>query len=201
MPPSGQKDWFTHLIPFACLCLQDVSKGLVAEKIFSSMHRKGKQADFVLCVGDDRSDEDMFEIVSSAISRNILASNASVFACTVGQKPSKAKYYLDDTTEVTSMLESLAEESDASPCIEETGDSSWRPVWVEVEVYLILGDDFFFLLFNWDVIFVVIFGAFAEYVFIIFFFLFWFFFYYILHIFLGESRHYFLLQSLIVLLF
>ena len=150
----------------------------------------------------DRSDEDMFEIVSSAISRNILASNASVFACTVGQKPSKAKYYLDDTTEVTSMLESLAEESDASPCIEETGDSSWRPVWVEVEVYLILGDDFFFLLFNWDVIFVVIFGAFAEYVFIIyFFFLFWFFFYYILHIFLGESRHYFLLQSLIVLLF
>lgn len=195
MPPSGQKDWFTHLIPFACLCLQDVSKGLVAEKIFSSMHRKGKQADFVLCVGDDRSDEDMFEIVSSAISRNILATNASVFACTVGQKPSKAKYYLDDTTEVTSMLESLAEESDASPYIEETGDSSRRQVWVEVEVSLILGDDFFF---NWDVIFVVIFGAFAEYVFIIFFFLFWFFFYYILHIFLGESRHYFLLLSLIV---
>ncbi|KAJ1441867.1 Trehalose-phosphatase [Sesbania bispinosa] len=103
---------------------QDVSKGLVAEKIFSSMAENGNQADFVLCVGDDRSDEDMFEIVSSAISRNILSTNASVFACTVGQKPSKAKYYLDDTTEVTSMLESLAEESDSSPCIEESGDSS-----------------------------------------------------------------------------
>lgn len=107
---------------------QEVSKGLVAERIFSSMVAKGKQADFVLCVGDDRSDEDMFEIVSSAISRNILATNASVFACTVGQKPSKAKYYLDDTTEVTSMLESLAEESDSSPYIEETGDSSRRQV-------------------------------------------------------------------------
>ncbi|RDY10189.1 putative alpha,alpha-trehalose-phosphate synthase [UDP-forming] 7, partial [Mucuna pruriens] len=105
---------------------QDVSKGLVAERIFSSMDENGKHADFVLCVGDDRSDEDMFEIVSSAISRNILATNASVFACTVGQKPSKAKYYLDDTTEVTSMLESLAEESDS--CIEQTGDSSWRQV-------------------------------------------------------------------------
>lgn len=103
---------------------QDVSKGLVADKIFSSMTESDKQADFVLCVGDDRSDEDMFEIVSSAISRNILSSNASVFACTVGQKPSKAKYYLDDTSEVINMLESLAEESDSSPCIEESGDSS-----------------------------------------------------------------------------
>lgn len=105
--------------------LQDVSKGLVAEKIFTSMTESGKQADFVLCVGDDRSDEDMFEIVSSAISRNILSPNASVFACTVGQKPSKAKYYLDDTTEVINMLESLAEESDSSPrIIEDSGDSS-----------------------------------------------------------------------------
>ncbi|WJX50762.1 putative alpha,alpha-trehalose-phosphate synthase [UDP-forming] 7, variant 2 [Trifolium repens] len=103
---------------------QDVSKGLVAEKIFSSLTESGKQADFVLCVGDDRSDEDMFEIVSSAISRNILSSNASVFACTVGQKPSKAKYYLDDTYEVINMLESLAEESVSSPCIEESRDSS-----------------------------------------------------------------------------
>lgn len=101
-----------------------MSKGLVAEKIFSSMAGKGKPADFVLCVGDDRSDEDMFEIVSSAISRNILSPNASVFACTVGQKPSKAKYYLDDTSEVISMLESLAEESECSPRIEESGDSS-----------------------------------------------------------------------------
>lgn len=110
-----------HMISFGCFCLQDVSKGLVAERIFSSMEGKGNQADFVLCVGDDRSDEDMFEIVSGAISRNILATNASVFACTVGQKPSKAKYYLDDTSEVTCMLESLAEESNSSPCIEETG--------------------------------------------------------------------------------
>ncbi|OIW05979.1 hypothetical protein TanjilG_11666 [Lupinus angustifolius] len=107
---------------------QDVSKGLVAEKIFSSMVEKGNQADFVLCVGDDRSDEDMFEVISSAVSRNILSSNASVFACTVGQKPSKAKYYLDDTFEVINMLQSLAEESDSSPpCIEEeTGGSSLR---------------------------------------------------------------------------
>ncbi|KAL1821363.1 hypothetical protein DCAR_0417782 [Daucus carota subsp. sativus] len=92
---------------------QGVTKGLVAEKIFTSMCENGKQADFVLCIGDDRSDEDMFEIIGSAISGNILSSNTSVFACTVGQKPSKAKYYLDDTSEVILMLENLAEATDS----------------------------------------------------------------------------------------
>ncbi|PIA33897.1 hypothetical protein AQUCO_03900035v1 [Aquilegia coerulea] len=93
---------------------QGVSKGLVAEKIFTSMAESGKQADFVLCIGDDRSDEDMFEIIGNALNRGILSSNTAVFACTVGQKPSKAKYYLDDTTEVITMLEALAEASDPS---------------------------------------------------------------------------------------
>lgn len=85
---------------------------MVAEKIFTTMSEKGKQADFVLCIGDDRSDEEMFEIISNAISSGILSSSTSVFACTVGQKPSKARYYLDDPAEVLNMLEALAEASD-----------------------------------------------------------------------------------------
>nr|ADN34028.1 trehalose-6-phosphate synthase [Cucumis melo subsp. melo] len=93
---------------------QGVSKGLVAEKIFTSMAEAGRRADFVLCIGDDRSDEDMFEIIGNAVSSGSLSSNTLVFACTVGQKPSKAKYYLDDTTEVINMLEALAEVSDIS---------------------------------------------------------------------------------------
>lgn len=77
--------------------------------MFGSLDEKGKPADFVLCIGDDRSDEDMFGIVYGALSRSILSPEALVFACTVGQKPSKAKYYLNDTTEVINMLESLAQ--------------------------------------------------------------------------------------------
>ncbi|KAJ8616548.1 hypothetical protein MRB53_035920 [Persea americana] len=92
---------------------QGVSKGLVAEKILSSMTGDGRQADFVLCIGDDRSDEDMFEGIR-AMARN-RHSNAAVFACTVGQKPSKAKYYLDDTVEVVMMLKALADSTDESP--------------------------------------------------------------------------------------
>ncbi|KAK1352741.1 UDP-Glycosyltransferase / trehalose-phosphatase family protein [Heracleum sosnowskyi] len=41
---------------------QGVSKGLVAKRILSTMQERGMIPDFVLCIGDDRSDEDMFEI-------------------------------------------------------------------------------------------------------------------------------------------
>ncbi|CAB4303693.1 unnamed protein product [Prunus armeniaca] len=103
---------------------QEVSKGHVAEKIFSSMAENGKHADFVLCIGDDRSDEDMFETFDNAMLRSILSPNPSVFACTVGQKPSKATYYLDDTTEVINMLECLSEAFDSLPPVEEGYESS-----------------------------------------------------------------------------
>lgn len=97
------------------LLLQGVSKGLVVEKILSSMMENGRQADFVLCIGDDRSDEDMFEDVASIVSKNLVARHSSIFGCTVGQKPSKAKYYLDDITDVISMLGALADASEDSP--------------------------------------------------------------------------------------
>ncbi|XP_008775883.1 probable alpha,alpha-trehalose-phosphate synthase [UDP-forming] 7 [Phoenix dactylifera] len=97
---------------------QGVSKGSVAEKILSSMVENGRQADFVLCIGDDRSDEDMFEGIAGIMTRNLVAPSTSLFACTVGQKPSKAKYYLDDTTDVISMLGALAEASGSSSSTE-----------------------------------------------------------------------------------
>nr|GEW59664.1 probable alpha,alpha-trehalose-phosphate synthase [UDP-forming] 7 [Tanacetum cinerariifolium] len=94
----------------------EASKGLAAEKIFTLMAKNRKQADFVLCIGNDRSNEDMFEIIGDAISRNMLSVNTNVFACTSGQKSHKAKYYLDDTSKVILLLENLAEATD-SPVI------------------------------------------------------------------------------------
>ncbi len=91
---------------------QGVSKGVVVEKLLLMMEREhGSLPDLVLCVGDDRSDEDMFESIESLMND---APSAEVFACTVGQKPSKAKYYLDDTVEVIKMLQGLASASDPS---------------------------------------------------------------------------------------
>lgn len=89
-----------------------MNKGLVAEHLLTSMKQKGVLPDFVLCIGDDRSDEDMFEVIMSARTGPLLSPVAEVFACTVGQKPSKAKYYLEDTSEILRMLLGLANASD-----------------------------------------------------------------------------------------
>ena len=40
--------------------------------------------------------------------------SVQVFACTVGQKPSKAPFYVNDTIEVASILSRLAAETSAS---------------------------------------------------------------------------------------
>ncbi|KAK6947398.1 Glycosyl transferase, family 20 [Dillenia turbinata] len=91
---------------------QGVNKGLVAERLLATMKEKGMLPDFVLCIGDDRSDEDMFEVIISAMAGPSLSPVAEVFACTVGQKPSKAKYYLDDTSEILRMLQGLVAASE-----------------------------------------------------------------------------------------
>lgn len=81
----------------------------MARSLISTMVDRGKPPDFVLCVGDDRSDEDMFEaFMDSSPKKPSLPAISEVFACTVGNKPSKAKYYLDDTVEVINVLEGLA---------------------------------------------------------------------------------------------
>nr|GEV92141.1 probable alpha,alpha-trehalose-phosphate synthase [UDP-forming] 7 [Tanacetum cinerariifolium] len=58
--------------------MQEANKGLVAEKIFTSMAENGKRADFLLCICDNRSDEDMFKIIGNTISRNMLSVNIDV---------------------------------------------------------------------------------------------------------------------------
>ncbi|OWM65384.1 hypothetical protein CDL15_Pgr008974 [Punica granatum] len=90
---------------------QGVTKGLVAEKILSVLKNDGKLPEFMLCIGDDRSDEDMFESLMNVASSSSIVAAPEVFACTVGQKPSKARYYLDDTVEVVTLLRSLASAS------------------------------------------------------------------------------------------
>ncbi|KAG2708277.1 hypothetical protein I3843_05G167300 [Carya illinoinensis] len=87
---------------------QGVSKGLVAKRLLSIMQEKRMSPDFVLCIGDDRSDEDMFEVIISSMAGPSIAPRAEVFACTVCRKPSKAKYYLDDTVEIVRLMQGLA---------------------------------------------------------------------------------------------
>ncbi|XP_051121955.1 probable alpha,alpha-trehalose-phosphate synthase [UDP-forming] 10 [Andrographis paniculata] len=96
---------------------QGVTKGLVVEKVLASLANDdgGKAPDFVLCVGDDRSDEDMFESILKCAASPVGPAVPEIFACTVGQKPSKAKYFLNDTADVVRLLRGLANASNPKP--------------------------------------------------------------------------------------
>ncbi|KAI4376793.1 hypothetical protein MLD38_014511 [Melastoma candidum] len=86
---------------------QGINKGIAAENLMAAMRGRGISPDFLLCIGDDRSDEDMFESIAGLLSNPSVPPIKEVFACTVGQKPSMAKYYLEDTAQVLMLLEGV----------------------------------------------------------------------------------------------
>ena len=83
---------------------QGVGKHLAVRKFLA-----GGDWDLVVCIGEDASNEDMFTAVEEYQERQREAGAAvKTFACTVGQKPSKAPFYLDSPSEVVELLETLA---------------------------------------------------------------------------------------------
>ena len=82
---------------------QGVHKGAASEMVVDKVSGLGREAiDFVFCVGDEQSDEAMFASVEGLTFSPHMP--AEVIACTVGQKPSRAKYYLNDSREVMEMI-------------------------------------------------------------------------------------------------
>lgn len=86
---------------------QGASKGAAVDRILKKLSDERNAPDFVLCIGDDRSDEDMFTAMEHVTFSPHLTTE--VFAVTVGQKPSKAPFYTNDTAEVASLLGRLSE--------------------------------------------------------------------------------------------
>lgn len=80
-----------------------ITKGFVIKEILSRWVDK-EAVDFVICIGDDVTDEDMFkELASESQLRN-------VFTCTVGKKAhSQSTAYLAKQTEVLDTLRALTE--------------------------------------------------------------------------------------------
>lgn len=79
-----------------------VNKGKMVAKILEELD---ESPDFILCCGDDRTDEDMFAVLS----KNAETKNSNLFTTTVGVKPSNARYYLRSAADVSSLLDGLLE--------------------------------------------------------------------------------------------
>ncbi|CAM9115789.1 unnamed protein product [Choristocarpus tenellus] len=72
-----------------------INKGKALSTI---LHANERDFDLILGVGDERTDEDMFDVLQGS----------QCFTCTVGKKISKAQYYLEDAEAVVVMLQGLA---------------------------------------------------------------------------------------------
>lgn len=85
---------------------EGVDKGVIVDRIMSTLESTtGKYVDFIMCVGDDSSDEFMFQYLEEMRAR------PNLYTVTVGKKPSAAKYFVNDVDQVMELLHSLTKMS------------------------------------------------------------------------------------------
>ncbi|DBA04988.1 TPA: hypothetical protein N0F65_006990 [Lagenidium giganteum] len=83
-----------------------VNKSVAISLVLSYLKDKVAIPDFVFCAGDDESDELGFRALQSFAERESGLEN--LFTCTVGMKPSSAKYYVDSLNDVLMVIHAIA---------------------------------------------------------------------------------------------
>jgi len=68
---------------------------------------KKRGLDFVLYIGDDPSNEPVFTYLNELTKSPLVRQDAKIYTCTVGRKPTQAKYFLSDQGEVSSLLQTI----------------------------------------------------------------------------------------------
>ena len=90
-----------------------INKGTALRLLAKRAVEKMGEIDFVMAVGDDINDEDMFhEIKDMKTDSSILSSSdLKIVTCTIGRKPSRAKFYINDNSDLTHILDLLRNSS------------------------------------------------------------------------------------------
>ena len=86
-----------------------ISKGLFLDHVMSKLDASDVKVDFVLTIGDDISDEPMFEHLERLLTNESAGQGDALkgFSVTVGKKPSAARSYVDDPGAVMELLIAL----------------------------------------------------------------------------------------------
>lgn len=94
-----------------------LSKGLFLSHIVSVLKSKGISIDFLLSIGDDITDEPMFEAANRLLAakkvsftppqKHLLPSKLEVFTVSVGKRVTAAQSYVNDSPEVLDLLRAL----------------------------------------------------------------------------------------------
>jgi trehalose 6-phosphate synthase/phosphatase len=87
---------------------RNVNKGYFISSIIKNEFEEGMNPDFILALGDDTSDEEMFKYLNSVHNQLTFFNDCiKIFSSTIGRKPSSANYFLNEVPEVLEYLESL----------------------------------------------------------------------------------------------
>jgi trehalose 6-phosphate synthase/phosphatase len=86
-----------------------INKGFTVEYLLDQCFKAGIIFDFVLVIGDDSSDEEMFKVLKDMIvnKHQAIREYARCFSVTLGRKPTEADFYLNDSSEIIQYLEAL----------------------------------------------------------------------------------------------
>uniref|UniRef100_M4BDC5 CBM20 domain-containing protein n=1 Tax=Hyaloperonospora arabidopsidis (strain Emoy2) TaxID=559515 RepID=M4BDC5_HYAAE len=88
---------------------EGVDKGVIVDRVMSTIEStSGQYVDFILCIGDDLSDEFMFQYLEDVRGRQ------NMFTVTVGKKPSAAKYFVNDVDQVMEIVHAMTKVSTAA---------------------------------------------------------------------------------------
>ena len=100
---------YIEVIPFG------IHKGHFLSHILKKQIKKGRTPDFIMCIGDDNSDEKMFNYLEKKENEiKKYSKEICLYSITVGKKPSKAKYYVNNSKNVKEILNYLVKISEKS---------------------------------------------------------------------------------------
>ena len=89
-----------------------VNKGYFVGYKIKEFIKNKKSLDFILCIGDDTSDEKMFHYLNTKKDEiKKYCKKVKIYSCTVGKKPSKAHYYVEKPKNVQELISGLVKAS------------------------------------------------------------------------------------------
>ena len=93
-----------------------INKGYFVSFIIKDYLSKGIIPDFIMCVGDDTSDEKMFYYLKNKKKEiKNYCKNVKIVTCTIGKKPSDAHYYVGNSKNVQEIIEEFVKNSKSLP--------------------------------------------------------------------------------------
>ena len=87
-----------------------VSKGTALRELCKRITQTKGPIDFIMAVGDDINDEDMFAEIKALKTENspyFQPETLKIITCTIGKKPTNAKFYINDGSDLTHILDLL----------------------------------------------------------------------------------------------